>query len=115
MDFTRRAMDAYAVPHEAPIRDVGVALPVRLLNRGTVLSLGQHFSLKLYLILVFLVSILPAHAQSGGDARAPSPTHPQLSPPTQIVACSVMQQRFRDIPDRQWPMLWAVLDNNQTA
>jgi len=87
----------------------------RLLNRDAVPRSAQHFSLRLYLILVFLVGIFPAHAQSGGDARAPSPTHPQLSPPTQIVACSVMQQRFRDIPDRQWPMLWAVLVKNQTA
>jgi len=69
MDFTRRVTHAYAIPHEAPIRDGGVASPVRLLNRDAVPSSAQHFSLKLYLIL-FFVGICPAHAQSGGDAEA---------------------------------------------
>lgn len=87
MDFTRRVTDAYAIPHEAPIRDVGVASSVRLLRRDGVPSSAQHCSLKLYVILVFLVNILPAHAQSGGDARAPSPTHPQLRQPTGADRC----------------------------
>jgi hypothetical protein len=64
MDFTRRVTDAYAIPHEALIRDVAVASPVRWLNRNGVPSSAQHFSLQFYLILVFLVSIFPAHAQS---------------------------------------------------
>jgi hypothetical protein len=96
MDFTRRATDAYAIPHEAPIRDVGIASPVPLLNRDPVPSSAQHFSLKLYLILVFLVSIFPAHAQSVGDARTPSPTHPQLREPTGADRC-----RFRHAAEVQ--------------
>jgi tetratricopeptide (TPR) repeat protein len=87
MDFTRRVTDAHAIPHEAPIRDVGVASPVRLLNRDSVPSSAQHFSLKLYWILVFIVGIFPAHAQSGADPRAPSPTHPQLREPTGADRC----------------------------
>jgi hypothetical protein len=87
MDFTRRVTDAYAIPHEAPIRDVAVASPVRWLNRDAVPSSAQHFSLQFYLILVFLVSIFPAHAQSGGDARGPSPTHAQLREPNGADRC----------------------------
>ncbi len=69
MDFTRRVTHAYAIPHEAPIRDGGVRSPVRLLNRDAVPSSAQHFSLKLYLILVFLVGICPAHAQSAATPK----------------------------------------------
>jgi tetratricopeptide (TPR) repeat protein len=58
-----------------------------LLNRDAIPGFAHNFSLKLSLILVFLVSILPAHAQSVDNARAPSPTHPQLREPTGADRC----------------------------
>ena len=87
MDFTRRVTDAYETPHEAPIRDVEVASPVGLRNRDAIPGLAQSFSLKLSLILAFLGSVLPAHAQSVDNARATSPTQPQLREPTGADRC----------------------------
>ena len=116
MDFTRRATDAYAIPHEAPIRDVGVASPVPQLNRDAVPSSAQHFSLQLYLILVFLVSIFPTYAQSGGDARTPSPAHPQLREPTGADRCRFCHAaEVQGYSRSAMALLCAVLVKNQTA